>query len=265
MITKERRNRLLEIIQRQGFASLLDLAEELQVSESTIRRDLAHLEKQGGAKRTHGGAFYAGPSPHLAHFQHGQEAQWDEKKAIARAATDLVADGDTVLLDGGSTTYEFAQLLTGRPLQIVTNSLPVANLFSGTTQVELIVIGGYVHPRSGAIHGPYADEMLRSLRVRKTVLSAAAIDQEGLYNSNHMLASTQAAMIDSGEKVIFLADSTKFGRKSLAPICDLNRIDCLVVDDQLDSTWQERLQTCGVQYVLAPVTKTIGTGPMTAH
>ncbi len=254
MLTSERRTRLLEIIQRQGFASLLDLAEELQVSESTIRRDLAHLEKEGGAKRTHGGAFYAGPSPHLAHFTHGQAAQWDEKKAIASAAAAMVSDGDTILLDGGSTTYELAQLLTGRPLQVVTNSLPVANLFSGATNVELLVIGGYVHPRSGAIHGPYADEMLKSLRVRKAMLSAAAIDQQGLYNSNHMLASTQAAMIESGEKVIFLADSTKFGRQSLAPICDLGKIDCLVVDEHLDAAWQKELTTRGITYVLAPVT-----------
>ena len=256
MVTKERREKLLEIIQRQGFASLMDLAEELHVSESTVRRDLAHLEKQGGAKRTHGGAFYSGPSPHLAHFTHGQEAQWDKKKAIAQAAAAMIADGDTVLLDGGSTTYEFAQLLTGRPLQIVTNSLPVANLFSGATNVELIVVGGYVHPRSGAIHGPYADEMLKSLRVRKSVLSAAAIDEQGLYNSNHMLASTQAAMTEAGEQTIFLADSTKFGRQSLAPICGLDRVDCLVVDDQLDAPWQQKLKDREINFVLATVSQT---------
>lgn len=253
MTTKERRETLLEIVQRKGFASLPDLAEELQVSESTVRRDLAHLEKEGGAKRTHGGAFYAGPTPHLAHFKHRQEAQWDQKRAIAKAAAGMIDDGDTVLLDGGSTTYELAQLLTGRPLQVVTNSLPVANLFSGATNVELIVVGGYVHPRSGAIYGPYADDMLKKLRVRKTMLSAAAIDQQGLYNNNHMLASTQAAMIEAGEKVIFLADQTKFGRQSLAPICGLDQIDCLVVDEGLKTAWQKQLKASKVNFVLAPI------------
>lgn len=253
MPTTERRNRLLEIVRRQGFASLPDLAEELQVSESTVRRDLAHLEEQGGAKRTHGGAFYSGPSPHLDHFQNRQEAQWDEKKAIASTAAGMIDDGDTLLLDGGSTTYELARLLAGRPLQIVTNSLPVANLFSAASNVELIVIGGYVHPRSGAVHGPYANEMLKSLRVRKAVLSAAGVDEARLYNSNHMLASTQRAMVDAADDVILLADSSKFGRQSLACICELDLIDRVVVDQKLDHKWQQQLADSNVNVLLAPL------------
>ena len=255
MLATERRDSLLQIIRSKGFASLPDLAEALQVSESTIRRDLAHLEEHGGARRTHGGAFYAGPSPHLPHFQNRQEAQWGQKKAIAKTAAGMISDGDTLLLDGGSTTYELARLLAGRPLQVVTNSMPVANLLSAATDVELILIGGYVHSGSGAIHGPYADEMLKTLRVRKTVLSAAGVDEDGLYNNNHMLASTQSAMADSGEQVILLADSTKFGRRSLARICDLDRIDCVVVDDQLDSTWQSRVKQWDVDLRLAPLTE----------
>jgi len=218
------------------------------------------LEQQGGAKRTHGGAFYSGPSPHLAHFQNRQEAQWDEKKAIASTAAGMISDGDTLLLDGGSTTYELARLLAGRALQVVTNSLPVANLFSAATNVELIVIGGYVLPRSGAIHGPYANEMLKSLRVRKAVLSAAGIDQTRLYNSNHMLASTQRAMVDAADEVILLADSSKFGRQSLACICELDRIDRVVVDHHLDKQWQRHLSDIGADLVLASPTGASPTG-----
>ena len=199
----------------------------------------------------------------MAHFQNRQEAQWDEKKAIARAAAGMIDDGETLLLDGGSTTYELARLLAGRPLQIVTNSLPVANLFSAAVNVELIVIGGYVLPRSGAIHGPYADEMLKSLRVRKAVLSAAGVDQTRLYNSKHMLAGTQRAMVDAADEAILLADSSKFGRQSLACICELQRIDRVVVDQQLDPCWQQHLSDCDVELVLAPPTPPIDELPAT--
>ncbi len=246
-----RRDKLLEIVRRQGFASLPDLAEKLQVSESTVRRDLAHLERNGLARRTHGGAFYAGPSPHLSHFRNRQTAEWGKKRAIARVAASLVDGVDTLLLDGGSTTYELARLLTGRPLQVVTNSLPVANLFSSRPEVELILVGGYLHSTSGVLLGAYAEEMLGSLRVRMAVISAAGVTETGLYNSNHMTASTQRAMIRVADEVILVADSTKFGHQSIAQVCPLCDIDRVVVDSQLDERWHEVLGAAGVALSLA--------------
>jgi DeoR/GlpR family transcriptional regulator of sugar metabolism len=250
MVTSERRSKLLEIVQRQGFASLPDLAGALAVSESTVRRDLVHLEHEGSAKRTHGGAFYTGPSPNLVHFRHRQAAQWDKKKAIAEIAAGLIDDSDTVLLDGGSTTYELAQLLVARPLQIVTNSLPVANLFNSAPNIDLVVIGGYVHPRSGAIQGDYAVQMLESLRVRKAVISAAGVHERGLYNSNLLLVNTQRAMIRAAEEVIVVADSTKFGHQSLAHICELREVNHFVVDNALSKDWRERITAAGAKLYL---------------
>lgn len=251
MLAAERRSKLLEMVRNQGFASLPDMADWLQVSESTVRRDLAELEKEGAARRTHGGAFYTGPSPSLSHFRDRQEQQWDKKKAIAVRAAQLIDDGDTVLLDGGSTTYELARLLVGRPLQVVTSSLPVANLFSSARNVDLIVIGGYVHTRSGAIHGEYAERMLQWVRVSKSVISAAGINEGGLYNSNHMLATTQRAMLRAAESTILVADSSKFGHQSLAAICKLNEVQHAVVDQQLDALWRQTLDEAGVCVHLA--------------
>src|SRR5437867_4117125 len=136
MLAEERRTRLLELIRLRGFASLPDLAGELQVSESTVRRDLEVLEDSGTAKRTHGGVFYTGASPKLPHFDHREPGQWEKKQAIALAALALIREGDTLLLDGGTTTYELARLLVGRKLQIVTNSLPVANLFASNNNAD---------------------------------------------------------------------------------------------------------------------------------
>ncbi len=250
-VTEERRTRLLELVRQRGFAALPDLADELQVSESTIRRDLDALEQGGSAKRTHGGVFYTGPSPQLAHFEQRQSAQWEYKREIAKAASRLIDDGDTVLLDGGSTTYELARLLVGRPLQVVTNSLPVANLFTSSDRADLVFVGGYVHARTGVCLGPYANEMLSRLRVQRAVLSVAGLDSSGYYNSNMLLVETERVMMQSADEVIVVADSTKLGHTSLVHVCELSEIDTLVVDNAISREWRSRLIAAGVRLVVA--------------
>ena len=105
MGTEERRNRLLELIRQDGFSTLPNLANLLKVSGSTVRRDLGYLERLGNVKRTHGGVFYTGPSPKLAHFDHRQQVQFGRKQAIARLAASLIEDGETLLLDAVSYTH----------------------------------------------------------------------------------------------------------------------------------------------------------------
>jgi len=249
-VPDDRRSKLLELIRQRGFAALPDLAGELQVSESTVRRDLDFLEQSGAAKRTHGGVFYTGPSPKLAHFDTRQSLNWDKKRQIALEASRLIEDNDTVLLDGGSTTYELARLLVGRPLQVVTNSLPVASLFT-TSESDLVLIGGYVHSKTGVSLGPYANRMLESLNVRRAVLSVAGINERGGFNSNLLLVETERAMMNAAEEVIVVADSTKFGHTSLAHSFDLTDIDILVTDHEISSDWKERLTGAGVRLVIA--------------
>lgn len=251
MLVEERRNQLLEMVRSRGFASLPELADELKVSESTIRRDLDFLEDVGSAKRTHGGVFYTGPSPKLPHFDERQPAQWDKKRAIAEEAVKLVEDGDAVLLDGGSTTYEVARLLVGRRLQIVTNSLPVANLFASNANNDLVIVGGYVYPRTGVALGPYANQMLERLNVRRTILSVSGINERGFFNNNLLLVETEQAMMRAADEVIVVADSTKFGRQSLAHLCALGDIQHLVVDDEIPPAWRDRAAEAGVQLHVA--------------
>jgi DeoR/GlpR family transcriptional regulator of sugar metabolism len=249
--TDDRRSRVLELIRQRGFASLPALAQELAVSESTVRRDLDFLEESGVAQRTHGGVFYTGPSPKLAHFDQRQSLNWDKKRQIAVAASRLIDDNDTILLDGGSTTYELAQLLVGRPLQVVTNSLPVANLFTSSESADLVIVGGYVHAKTGVSLGPYANQMLAGLNVRRAVLSVAGINERGYFNSNLLLVETERAMMNAADEVIVVADSTKFARTSLTHLSDLDSIDILVTDHEIDSAWRERLAAAGVNVVVA--------------
>jgi DeoR/GlpR family transcriptional regulator of sugar metabolism len=248
---RERRSRLLDVIRIRGFASLDELVRELGVSESTIRRDLDALAEQGAARRTHGGVLYAGGMPRLAEFDERQPANWPAKRSIAARAAEIIGDGETVLLDGGTTTYEVARLLVGRPLQVVTNSLPVANLFASESRSDLVLLGGYVSPRTGVCLGPHANELLGRLHVTTAVLSAAGISEEGLFNAHLLLAETEQAMIRAAGRVIVVADSSKFGRKSLTLVAGLDMVDTLVSDEALPEPWRRTIGEAGVDLVVA--------------
>ncbi len=250
--TDQRRAKLRELIRSQGFVSIPDLRSALDVSESTIRRDLDYLESEGEARRTHGGVFYTGGAASLRLFEDRRASQWDRKRQIAIEASRLIDNHDTVLLDGGSTTYELARQLVGRPLQIVTNSLPLANLFASSDQADLVMLGGYVHTRTGVSLGPYANQMLSSLNVQKAVLSIAGANERGFYNSNLLLVETERAMMKAADQTIVVADSSKFGRSSLARLASLDEVTAVVSDDGLDAGWRERLRSVGVQLHIAP-------------
>ena len=136
-------------------------------------------------------------------------------------------------------------------MQVVTNSLPVGTLFAGSDTADLVMVGGYVHARTGVLLGPYANQMLAELKVQKAMLSVAGLNEDGFYNSNLLLVETERAMMAAADEVIVLVDSTKFDRSSLAHLCDLGEIDTLVVDDAITPEWRQRLEAAGVTVVVA--------------
>ena len=145
MLVEERRQKLRDLICTHGFASLQDLARKIDVSESTIRRDLEHLHQMGYLRRTHGGAVWNQDSAPLPPLEERTGRQLEEKRLIGELAAQLVQDGDTVLLDGGTTTLEVARNILGggKRVQVVTNSLPIAQMFaSNPTSSDLVVLGG---------------------------------------------------------------------------------------------------------------------------
>lgn len=263
MLAESRRRLLLERIARQGFATLDELVKSLGVSESTVRRDLEALDLAGSVRRTHGGAvFVDGPSPApppshvpamapLPALDERVGSAAAEKRAIGRATAALVDDGDTILLDGGTTTLEVARALLGRRVQVVTNSLPIAQLASTCPEMDLILIGGYVYPKTGVALGPLAEATMREIRVRRAILGAGGIVAEGLYNSNLLLVEAERRMMACGQEVTIVADHTKFGRLSLAFLCKLDEVDDLVVDPGIGDADRAMLEAAGVRVHLA--------------
>ena len=141
----------------------------------------------------------------------------------------------------------------------MTNSLPLANLFASSDQADLVLLGGYVHSRTGVSLGPYANQMLASLNVQKAVLSIAGANARGYYNSNLLLVETERAMMNCADQTIVVADSSKFGKSSLAKLCELKQVQTVVTDDRLSDEWRSRLQDAGVQLHLASEAKTDST------
>ncbi|HZW29425.1 MAG TPA: DeoR/GlpR family DNA-binding transcription regulator [Isosphaeraceae bacterium] len=262
MLAETRRRHLRELVTRQGYATLDELVRVLGVSESTIRRDLEALDLAGSIKRTHGGAVYAGEVRSMPAFDERTGTAAAEKRAIGQAAAALLQDGDTVLLDGGTTTWEVARALVGRRIQVVTNSLPIAQLLASSQQTDLILIGGYVYPRTGVALGPLAIATMQSLRVRTAILGAGGIVPEGIYNSNSLLVETERQMMSCGQEVMIVADHTKFGRLALARLCGLGEIDSVVVDSGLAPEHRGVLEAAGVAIHVAPVAESRNNGAL---
>lgn len=251
MLAETRRKHLLERIQLRGFATLEELVRGLGVSESTVRRDLEALDHSGAIKRTHGGAIYSGELRGMPALDDRASTCAPEKTAIGRATAELIEDGETVLLDGGTTTLEVARALFGRPIQVVTNSLPIAQLLSTSKETDLILIGGYIYPRTGVAMGPLSIAMMDAIRVRKTILGAGGIVAEGVFNSNSLLVETERKMMECGQDIILAADHTKFGRLALSRLCGLNEIDLLITDPGTTETQRSWLVDAGVEIRIA--------------
>lgn len=236
MLLDQRRRRILEAIEEHGFISLHDLADQFPASESTLRRDLEYLDRIGQVRRTRGGAAYVGDS--LTAFEDRSVEAAPEKRRIAAAVAELIQPHETILLDGGTTTFEVARALAGKPLQVVTNSLPIASLMMNRSDVELIFVGGYLYPKTGVALGAAAVAALSQIRVRRLVMSVGGLTEAGLFNTNSLLVETEQQMIEAAEEVIVASDSGKFGRPALARIAPLGVADQIVTDDRINEHWR---------------------------
>jgi DeoR/GlpR family transcriptional regulator of sugar metabolism len=249
MLVEERRKKLLDYVKERGFASLGELVQQLGCSESTVRRDLEYWHNLGVLKRTHGGAVYSQYET-LPAFDERTTEMLREKQRIARYVASLIQPGDTILLDGGTTTFEVAKCLSHKRFNLVTNSLPVAHLYAARPEVDLILLGGYVFPRTGVALGPLTVKMLQEIHVHKAILSVGGITAKGLFNSNLLLVETERQMIRSADQVIIVADHSKIGRQAVAFLADWSVVDLLVTDDGLSQQQMVVLEQTGVHYVV---------------
>jgi DeoR/GlpR family transcriptional regulator of sugar metabolism len=251
MQPEARQMRIQDYLNRVEFASLEELAQALEASVSTVRRDVAALAAKGSLRRTHGGARLVNPHSDEFAFSARDTHQLAEKEAIGRACAELIGPSQTVIIDAGTTTYHVAKYLEPKMPQIITNSLPVANLFASNNRVELVLSGGVIYPRLGVLVGPLAVEAFSKIHADVAVMSAGGITLDGISNSHGLLIEIQRAMIRAAQRVIFCFDSTKLGRRSVSPLCGLESIGTIVTDSAAPDDLVRQLRDRGLEVVIA--------------
>ncbi|MBO3083700.1 DeoR/GlpR family DNA-binding transcription regulator [Cellulomonas fengjieae] len=238
MLASQRQERILAAVRAEGAARVADLVESLDVSDMTVRRDIAELARAGLVRRVHGGAVaptVGGRPTDEPGFEAKRSLAGPQKAAIARAALATIQPGQAIALSAGTTTYLLAELLAGsgvEGLTIVTNGLRIADALQDVAGIEVILTGGVRTP-SDALVGPVADATLANLRVDRTYLGVHGLDASGLTTPNLAEAATDRALMACAAATTVLADHTKWGLVGLARIAPLEDVDTLLTDDGL--------------------------------
>lgn len=248
MKAAERQLRIRQMFESRDFLDLETLCRELDASESSVRRDLGILEDEKILKRVYGGAVpvlspgdYAVESVHLS----------DEKNHIAQLTASLIHDGETVILDGGTTAAAVAKELAAKSLHVITNSLPIAEVLESFRNIELTLTGGYLDPRIRVMLGPFCEQMLGAIRADAVILGIGSISESGFSNNNTLVVGSEKKMIEVADRMIIVADHTKFGRGGMFPVAPLDAADVVVTNKELAPEYVELLRRHKVDVRLA--------------
>ena len=244
VIPAERLKRISDYIEQRGNAKISDLAAELNVSESTVRRDLDVLVREGLIQRSHGGATWIRHSSSYEHvYSEKMLIRGDEKKRIGAFCAEMVRDGDTLFLDSGTTTFQIAAgLRRKKDLTIFTYDLAIASTVEFAPSTTLVVTGGIKRENYNVLIGSVTEDFISRVRFSTLFLSADAIDEEfGVSNTGLPEASIKSKLIASAGRVVLAADSTKFGKVAMVKVSDLSAVHCIVTDRGLPVPAQKRM------------------------
>ncbi|MCC7449092.1 MAG: substrate-binding domain-containing protein [Anaerolineae bacterium] len=249
--TQSRRHKILELIHAQGFCSVVALAESLGVSEVTIRTDLKALEQDNKVSRVHGGAVLTS-QPRSQNFLARAQINEDKKRWIARHAAELVEDFDSIILDASTTAYHMAEYLAPRQgLTVFTNGVEVAYRLAQNATNKVILIGGLLRLHTDSVGGPFAENVLETVKVRKAFLSGTGWSSAlELMDDELFEVQVKQAMVARAEAVIVLVDSTKFNKQGLASFAPSQRIDWIITDDQIDESVLTALRQAGARVMV---------------
>lgn len=259
MLAQQRQDLILAEIHSQGAVRVAELVTALDVSDMTVRRDIAELARLGLVRRVHGGAVDARHTSHEPGFSAKRELATRQKSAIAAAALDLISPGSAIALSGGTTTHLLAELVAAdtarRPLTVVTNSLPAADALYRRDDHDLtVVLTGGTRTPSDALVGPVATHSLDTIRVDTLFLGVHGLDvAAGLTTPNLLEAETNRALVASAGRTVVLADHSKWGEVGLSRIAPLEAVDVLVSDADLPDQAAATVRELVGELVLATV------------
>ena len=260
----ERQKIILSAVQEKPVATVAELVALTNSSEATIRRDIASLHMSKQLKRVRGGAEALLPptnSPLAGRpFSVNQSMNILEKQAIAREAVALCTDGDDVIINGGTSTYQMVHLLTNKRMQIFTNSFPIAEHLLQHSKNQLTLPGGTLYREQNIILSPFENDVTKNFCASRMFMGAHSIGRMGLMESDPLVIQSEQKLMVQADELIVLADSTKFKRRSSLLICSLERIDVLITDDRIDDTSVNMLEAAGVKVIIASAKSAVQTG-----
>jgi len=241
--TVERRDKIIQILYDQGKVRVDELSEKFSVTSVTIRNDLDFLENKGILHRTHGGALMRKNVYEDHTIEEKQKIRSAEKQRIGKRAVEMINDGDSILLDSGTTTLEIARRIHDKEnLTIMTNAIPIAVDLTNKKNVNVMLTGGTLRNESYSLVGPDAEEVIRNYYFDKLFLGVDGIDIElGLTTPNPMEAQLNRLMVERASEVIAVTDSSKFGRQSFSFICELEVISTIITDTKLSEEYEKKL------------------------
>lgn len=249
MFAVERQKRILELLEENGAVWVSRLAEELDVTEETVRRDLEKLENAETLVRTHGGAIPVAENNQELSLDKRKKLNIEAKALLAKEAVKHIVSGDTVFLDASTTTYYIAKEIKNlKNITVVTNSLRVVNELAGHKDIKVICVGGMASVNQSVV-GSMAENNIRSnYYANKLFFSSRGINQSGILDSNEQECFIKINMMKNSDKIYYVCDKSKFGKIGFVKLADFSDVDSIIVEkDTFDSKINEILKENSVK------------------
>jgi DeoR/GlpR family transcriptional regulator of sugar metabolism len=248
-----RQQQIIEDVKHNHQVTVAELSEKFNVSEVTIRRDLQELAAEGILQRTHGGALSISRSAPEMPVVHRMKQEGQFKEKIGQAAESLVANGESIFIGSGSTTaYLARQLIQRKGLTVVTNALTIATELASAKDITIVITGGVMRPSELSLVGHITEQALREVRVDKIFMGVPAISlEDGLTNDYLPEVMTDRTIIEMAQKLILVADHTKFGKVGSAYVAPISQVTTLVTDSLTDPDILQSMKDLGIQVIVA--------------
>jgi DeoR family transcriptional regulator, ulaG and ulaABCDEF operon transcriptional repressor len=255
MHEKERHRIILSAVQEKPVVTVQELVELTDSSEATIRRDIAALHLQKRLRRVRGGAEGITPPQFVGlagrTFRVNETIHAAQKRVIAREAAKLCLDGESIIINGGTTTWQMVNFLEQHRLQVFTNSFPIAAHLLHHTKNTVMVSGGVIYREQNIILSPFENDVTRNFYAQKMFMSAQGIGPLGLMEADPLLIQAEHKLINQADELIVLLDSSKFRKRSSLILCGLDRISTVITDDGITDSEQRMLEDAGVKLIVA--------------
>jgi len=256
MHEKDRHRVILSAVQDRSVVTVADLCVLTSASEATVRRDIGTLDGQGKLRRVRGGAEALMTTPFVGlagrPFSYNETINSVEKQAIAKAAVELCADGEPIIINGGTTTFQMVHPLASLQMQVFTNSFPIAEHLLKNSRNTVLLSGGVIYREQNIILSPFDNDVTRNFYAKRMFMGAQGIGPLGLMEQDPLLIQAEQKLIGQAEELVVLVDSSKFANRSSLILCPLNRITTIITDDGIDDRTAAMLETADVNLIVAP-------------